>query len=135
MAAGTSASIREGIPHMTSVSCLLACGCWVEKRLRAVREWPKGTCSVHGEQTVTRVNTHVWRVRCHPPCRFGRWLGQDESEARRLQRRHRGSHPTHTPEVAYDQVTEDGRGTLLVWDGLYAPRRPRFQSWAVQNPS
>lgn len=120
---------------MNSVSVLLACADWVRVPLETVRQVPELSCPQHGPQTVDSYNTHEWRVRCPAPrCRYGAWYGQDEGGAIRGQARHRERHPTHMPRLAYDQVTTDGRGVLLVWDGLYPPRgRPRFTSWTVKK--
>ena len=93
---------------MNEAQVLYMCGCWHSVPIERARS---SACPEHG-QSPAKVNTHEWRVRCMQ-CRYGRWCGQSEDEARRLQRRHREQHPTHFANVAYDRITPDGQGTLL----------------------
>lgn len=108
---------------MNTPQCLLACGCWTQLPLNLAVVYSATDCPHHGITSVTRVNTHEWRVRC-PDCRYGRWCGQDRDEALRRQQRHKQAHHTHYPSVAYDRITWDGQGTILRWDGKRPRRNP-----------
>ena len=88
------------------------------------------TCRFDGDQPVTTVHTYEWHVRCHE-CRYSRWMGQNETEARRLHRSHNYL-TEHTVGVAYDRVTKNGKGTVFVTNGtrtraanVYALHAPR----------
>lgn len=104
------------------------CGCWQRVRIDLARG---SVCETHSAAP-EKVNTHEWRVRC-ADCRYGRWCGQSEDEARRLERQHHERHPTHFPAVAYDRVTYDGGGTILRWDN--ARRRKPPESAKIVNVS
>lgn len=96
------------------VQVLYQCGRWHPQRVDLARGsiCPDEEC----DALPVKVNTHEWRVRC-PDCRYGRWCGQSAGDALRKQTTHIKANPTHAPSVAYDKVTLDGRGTVLVWDG------------------
>src|SRR5882672_1881076 len=105
---------------MNNVAVQYKCGCWERVRVRFI---PHTLCGKHGLAPAI-VRTHEWRVRC-PECTFGRWHGQDEKGARIAARNHRNNKPTHMPSVAYDRVTDDGKGTVLTWD--LGKRRSKIQ--------
>lgn len=116
----------------------LECGDWSRIPVLNHASRSYGFCKFHhalmGQRIVTK-KLYEWRVKCPPPCKFGRWCGQDEQEAKRRRTAHMASRPGHFTAVAYDKVTPDGKGTVLVWrDGLNMQPRRRH-SWANPDAS
>jgi len=97
--------------HVTSLwQVQLSCGCWKDLSRRLVRI-PQ-SCPHHGTVWVERTKTHRWHVRCLD-CKYGRWFGQDEGEARAAEARHARNCPLHFVACVYDRVTVDGKGSMM----------------------
>jgi len=109
---------------MNTPDCELSCGCWKRIRLDLAREGETETCNLHGiGVTIVIVNRYEWHVHCQEyGCRFGRWMGQSEPLARKVNGNHATKH-NHLGGVQYDRITWDGRGSIYRGRGLRANDR------------
>jgi len=86
-------------------------------------------CRYDGDQAVTVVYPMEWHARCLlPGCRFSRWCGQDEKEARKLARAHAWFKSHRDVGCQYDKITTDGRGIAFT---LIAKRSTRPEWTAI----
>lgn len=69
-------------------------------------------CRFDGWQNAVKVHTHEWRVRCGK-CRYGRWCGQSQQDARALALKHLTANPQHHCTVVFDRVTSNGKGGII----------------------
>lgn len=60
-------------------------------------------CRFHGYERITKIWRQEWRVVC-ADCTFGRWCGQRESAAVRVEKRHKHDKTFHV----YDTITASG---------------------------
>lgn len=99
---------------MTTMHVKLDCGDWT----RANPDQHVGAlvlCPLHcAYREVIQTQPYEWHVKCEE-CRWARWYGQSEGDARRAQRLHRQRHGHLNIGCSYDRVTPDGRGTIFNW--------------------